>query len=53
MIEKRIGKQVKTFKTDNGLEFYNALFDEYCKKEGIVRHTLLDAHYNRMRLSNI
>lgn len=25
MVEKRIGKHVKTLKTNNGLEFYNAL----------------------------
>ncbi len=38
MIEKRTGKQVKTLRTDNGLEFCNTPFDEFCKKEGIVRH---------------
>jgi len=38
MVEKRTGKQVKTPRTDNGLEFCNKPFDEFCKKEGIVRH---------------
>ena len=38
MVEKRTGKQVKTLRTDNGLEFCNAQFDNFCKKEGIVRH---------------
>nr|GEW86692.1 retrotransposon protein, putative, Ty1-copia subclass [Tanacetum cinerariifolium] len=38
MVEKRIGKQVKTLRTDNGLEFCNTPFDNFCKKEGIVRH---------------
>ena len=38
MVEKRIGKQVKTLRIDNGLEFCNASFDELYKKEGIVRH---------------
>ncbi|GJZ93812.1 retrovirus-related pol polyprotein from transposon TNT 1-94 [Tanacetum coccineum] len=38
MVEKRTGKQVKTLRTDNGLEFCNAPFDNFCKKEGIVRH---------------
>ncbi|KAI4300009.1 hypothetical protein L6164_033429 [Bauhinia variegata] len=33
MVEKRTGKQVKTLRTNNGLEFYNAPFDEFCKKE--------------------
>nr|GEV40152.1 retrovirus-related Pol polyprotein from transposon TNT 1-94 [Tanacetum cinerariifolium] len=32
------GKQVKTLRTDNGLEFCNTPFDNFCKKEGIVRH---------------
>ena len=38
MVEKRTGKQVKTLRTDNGLEFCNKPFDEFCRKEGIVRH---------------
>ncbi|GKE13525.1 retrovirus-related pol polyprotein from transposon TNT 1-94 [Tanacetum coccineum] len=41
MVEKRTGKQVKTLRTDNGLEFWNAPFDNFCKKEGIVRHNTL------------
>nr|GEW27349.1 integrase, catalytic core [Tanacetum cinerariifolium] len=41
MVEKQIGKQVKTLRTDNGLEFCNASFDNFYKKEGIVRnHTV-------------
>ena len=38
MVEKRSGKKVKTLRTDNGLEFCNAPFDNFCKAEGIVRH---------------
>nr|GEU40920.1 retrotransposon protein, putative, Ty1-copia subclass [Tanacetum cinerariifolium] len=38
MVEKRTGKQVKTLRTDNVLEFCNTPFDNFCKKEGIVRH---------------
>ena len=38
MVEKRTGKVVKTLRTDNGLEFCNKDFDEFCRKEGIVRH---------------
>lgn len=38
MVEKCTEKQVKTLKIDNGLEFCNTLFDEFCKKEGVVRH---------------
>ena len=38
MVEKHIGKQAKTLRIDNRLESCNAPFDEFCKKEGIVRH---------------
>lgn len=38
MVEKRTGKHVKTLKNDNGLKFYNAPFDNFCKTECIVRH---------------
>ena len=38
MVEKSTGKQVKTLRTDNGLESCNAPFDEFCKKVGIVSH---------------
>ncbi|RVW66143.1 Retrovirus-related Pol polyprotein from transposon TNT 1-94 [Vitis vinifera] len=38
MVEKRTGKVVKTLRTDNGLEFCNKDFDEFCRKESIVRH---------------
>lgn len=38
MVEKRTGKVVKTLRIDNGLEFCNKDFDEFCRKEGIVRH---------------
>ena len=38
MIEKQKGKQIKNFRTDNGLEFHSDEFTVLCKKEGIVRH---------------
>ncbi|OMO73383.1 Integrase, catalytic core [Corchorus capsularis] len=38
MIEKRTSRQIKTLRTDNGLEFCGQGFNEFCKKEGIVRH---------------
>ena len=37
-VEKQIGKTVKKLRTDNGLEFYNQVFDEFCANEGITRH---------------
>ena len=38
MIEKKTGKSIKTLRTDNGLEFVDKKFLQYCTKEGIVRH---------------
>lgn len=38
LVETHIGKKVKVLRTDNGLEFCNSRFDEYCKKYGIERH---------------
>ena len=38
MIEKQIGKQVKRFHTNNGLEFCYDELNVRCKLEGIVRH---------------
>ncbi|KAH9648891.1 hypothetical protein KPL70_025781 [Citrus sinensis] len=38
LVEKQTGKTVKKLRTDNGLEFYNQVFDEFCAKEGIARH---------------
>lgn len=38
MVETQSERKVKKFRTDNGLEFCNSKFDEFCKKEGIVRH---------------
>jgi transposase InsO family protein len=29
---------VKRLRTDNGLEFFNRQFNEFCKVKGIVRH---------------
>ena len=38
MVEKQNGKQVKTLRTYNRLEFCNTVCDDYCKEAGIVRH---------------
>ncbi|GJR57072.1 retrovirus-related pol polyprotein from transposon TNT 1-94 [Tanacetum coccineum] len=35
------GPSLVKSRTDNGLEFWNAPFDNFCKKEGIVRHNTL------------
>nr|GFB69873.1 retrovirus-related Pol polyprotein from transposon TNT 1-94 [Tanacetum cinerariifolium] len=38
LVDKQTGKQVKTLRTYNGLEFCITSFDNFCKKKGIVRH---------------
>ena len=38
MVETQIERKVKVLRTDNGLEFCNHQFDDYCKSKGIVRH---------------
>lgn len=37
-VENQVDKKVKYLRTDNGLEFCNKAFNEFCKKEGITRH---------------
>nr|AAL75759.1 Putative pol polyprotein [Oryza sativa Japonica Group]AAL91607.1 Putative pol polyprotein [Oryza sativa Japonica Group]AAP51772.1 retrotransposon protein, putative, Ty1-copia subclass [Oryza sativa Japonica Group] len=38
MIERQTEKEVKVLRTDNGGEFCSDAFDDYYRKEGIVRH---------------
>ena len=38
MIEKITGKSIKTLRTDNSLEFVDKKLNQYCTKEGILRH---------------
>ncbi len=38
LVENQTGKKIKRLRTDNGLEFCYAEFDEFCKTEGIARH---------------
>jgi hypothetical protein len=38
MIERQTERKVKLLRTDNGREFCSDAFDDYCRKEGIVRH---------------
>nr|KYP59893.1 Retrovirus-related Pol polyprotein from transposon TNT 1-94 [Cajanus cajan] len=37
LVENQTGKRIKRLRTDNSLEFCSAEFNDYCKKEGIVR----------------
>ncbi|XP_020254127.1 uncharacterized protein LOC109831203 [Asparagus officinalis] len=38
LIEKQIGRLIKRLRTDNDIELCGEEFNEFCKKEGIVRH---------------
>jgi transposase InsO family protein len=38
MIERQIDRKVKVPHTDNGGEFCSTTFNDYCRREGIVRH---------------
>jgi hypothetical protein len=38
MIERQTGRKVKVLRIDNGGEFCSAVFNDYCRQEGIVRH---------------
>ncbi|CAM8929401.1 unnamed protein product [Rhodiola kirilowii] len=38
LVENQTGKKIKRLRTDNGLEFCSAEFNEFCKTEGIARH---------------
>ncbi|KAL6124839.1 hypothetical protein ACLB2K_077348 [Fragaria x ananassa] len=38
LVENQTGKKIKRLRTDNGLKFCSAEFDELCKTEGIARH---------------
>ena len=40
LMENQTRKKVKWLRTDNGLEFYNSQFDEFCKDEGIGCHRI-------------
>ena len=38
LVENQVDKKVKCLRTDNGLEFCNKEFDEFCRRHGIERH---------------
>ncbi|KAH9657209.1 hypothetical protein KPL70_022963 [Citrus sinensis] len=38
LIETQTNRKVKKLRTDNGLEFCNKRFEEFCSKHGIMRH---------------
>ncbi|KAH9678917.1 hypothetical protein KPL71_025907 [Citrus sinensis] len=38
LVETQTGRKVKRLRTDNGLEFCNQLFNDFCAQNGVVRH---------------
>ena len=38
LVENQVDRKVKCLRTDNGLEFCNTAFDNFCKENGIQRH---------------
>lgn len=38
LVENQSGKSLKALRTDNGLEYCNKTFDDFCKGKGILRH---------------
>ena len=38
LVENQTDVKAKVLKTDNGLEFHNVEFDEFCKNHGILSH---------------
>ncbi|CAA7029216.1 unnamed protein product [Microthlaspi erraticum] len=38
LVENQVDRKVKYLRTDNGLEFCNNAFDEFCRENGITRH---------------
>lgn len=38
MVENRTGRKLKTIRSDNGTEYTEGVFKEFCDQEGIVRH---------------
>lgn len=40
MVEVQVERKVKKLRTDNGLEFCNKRFEQFCRDEGIFRHRM-------------
>ena len=38
MVENRTGRRLKTIRSNNGTEYTEGDFKEFCDQEGIVRH---------------
>lgn len=41
LVENQVDRRVRALRTDNGLEFCNIEFDNYCRDQGILRHRIV------------
>ena len=41
LIENQTKRKIKKLRTNNGLEFYETEFNEFCTTQGIIRHKTL------------
>ena len=41
LVEIQTGRKIKKLRIDNGLEFVESEFDEFCAMNGIARHKTL------------
>lgn len=41
LIENQKGSKVKALRIDNGLEFFNEHFENYCKDQGLSRYRIV------------
>ena len=39
LVEKQTGRQIKVIRSDNGKEFVNSKFQQYCSEKGIIHQT--------------
>ena len=52
MVEMQSERKVEKLRTDNGLEYCNRRFDQFCKDERVVRHRTCTYTCNRTGLQS-
>ena len=50
LVENQTSKKVKALRTENGLEFCNSEFDEFCKTHDILGHRTVKYTLSKMEL---
>ena len=48
LVENEIGKKLKCLRLDNGDEYCNRSFEDYCSNNGIERHKLFQESQKKM-----